>query len=48
MTHTFYFPAEAEMPWLGGATQKAEKNIRALRLLQQMEIEGQHLKRKTS
>jgi N12 class adenine-specific DNA methylase len=29
------------MQWLGGATQKAENNIRALHLLQQLELEGQ-------
>ena len=39
MTRTFYFPAEAEMLWLGGATQKAENNMRALRLLKQLELE---------
>ena len=40
MTRTFCFPAESEMQWLGGATQKAENNIRALHLLQQLELEG--------
>jgi len=36
MTHTFCFPAKSEMQGLGGATQQAENNIRALHLLEQL------------
>jgi hypothetical protein len=40
MTKTFYFPAERDMLWLGGATQKAENNMQALRLLKQLEFDA--------
>ncbi len=40
MTRTFYFPAETDMLWLGGATQKADNNMQALRLLNQLELDA--------